>query len=239
MTSRAEEIAQNLAAVQTRIRRACEAAGRNPVSVRLLAVSKTYPPEDVTACADAGQLLFGENRVQEAIAKMPLCPGRLQWHLIGHLQSNKAAHAVESFDYIHSVDSLALLQRLDRLAVERGRRPTVLLEVNVSGEKSKSGMPPDQLAATLAAVPGLQALTVAGLMTVPPIAADPEEARPYFRELRRLRDEAQAATDLALPELSMGMTHDFEVAIAEGATFVRIGTAIFGPRPPMVPRLES
>lgn len=230
MTARFIEIAENLAAVQARLRAACAACGRDPASVRLLAVSKTYPPEDVTACAEAGQLLFGENRVQEAIAKMPLCPGRLRWHLIGHLQSNKAAHAVQSFDWIHSVDSPELLQRLDRLAAEAGRRPVVLLQVNVSGERSKSGMPPSQLSDALALVPSLRALEVAGLMTIPPAAPDPEAARPHFRELRRLRDEASAATGLALPELSMGMTHDFEVAVAEGSTIVRVGTAIFGPR---------
>ena len=232
MPTRAEEIAHNLKSVRLRLRQACEACGRDPATVRLVAVSKTHPPEDVTACADAGQLLFGENRVQEALAKMPLCPSRIQWHLIGHLQSNKAAHAVEAFDYIHSVDSLPLLLRLDRLAAERGRRLTVLLEVNVSGERSKSGMAPALLHETLAAASSLQALTVAGLMTVPPANPDPETARPYFRELRRLRDNAEQSLGLALPELSMGMTHDFPVAVAEGATFVRIGTAIFGARPP-------
>lgn len=235
MSTRAEEIAERLESVRCRVRQACEAAGRAPESVRLLAVSKTHPPEDVTAAADAGQLLFGENRVQEALAKMPLCPGRLEWHLIGHLQANKAGKAVEAFDWIHSVDSAELLRRLDRLAVEKGRRLTILLEVNVSGERSKSGMAPDAMAGVLALVPELKALTVSGLMTVPPADPDPEAARPYFRALRQLRDGAEASTGLSLPELSMGMTHDFEVAIAEGSTIVRVGTAIFGPRPPLHP----
>ena len=223
-------IADNLEAVRERIATACARAGRPLESVRLLAVSKTYGPEAVGAAAAAGQTRFGENRVQEAAAKIPACPGHLQWHLIGHLQSNKAAQAAQLFDWIHSVDSLKLLEALDRHAGEAGRRLEVMVQVNVSGERSKSGLAPGEVPAVLAAGSRLPHVQIRGLMTIPPLAEDPEKSRMFFRELRERRDGWAAQTGLDLAELSMGMTHDLEVAIEEGATFVRVGTGIFGAR---------
>lgn len=228
--TREETIWENAESVRGRIRAACAAAGRREGEVTLVAVSKTYGAEDVRAAAAAGLRVFGENRVQEAAGKIPLCPGGLRWDLIGHLQSNKAAAAVRWFDWIHSVDSADLLRRVDRLAGEAGKRMNVLLEVNVSGEISKSGMTPAALRETAKIVGDLRNVEVRGLMTVPPICGDPEEARPHFRALRELRDEVAEREGLDWPELSMGMSHDFEVAIAEGATMVRVGTAIFGAR---------
>ena len=223
-------IAENLEAVRGQIAAACARAGRAVESVRLLAVSKTYGPAAVRAAAAAGQRLFGENRVQEAAAKIPECPGRLEWHLIGHLQSNKAAAAARLFDWVHSVDSAKLLEALDREAGAAGRRLQVLVQVNVSGERSKSGLAPEAVAEVLAAGNRLRNVEIRGLMTIPPLAEDPETARPFFRRLRGLRDEWAAATGLELAELSMGMTHDLAVAIEEGATFMRVGTGIFGAR---------
>ena len=223
-------IEENLEAVRARIAAACARAGRPADAVRLLAVSKTYGPEAVRAAAAAGQRLFGENRVQEAAAKIPECPGRLEWHLIGHLQSNKAAAAARLFDWVHSVDSAKLLEALDRQAGAAGRALRVLVQVNVSGERSKSGLAPGAAAEVLALGNRLRNVQVCGLMTIPPAAADPETARPFFRKLRELRDEWSAATGADLAELSMGMTHDMDVAIEEGATFVRVGTGIFGAR---------
>ena len=230
MTEMGNHISANLEAVHARIATACTQAGRSVESVRLLAVSKTYGPEAVRAAATAGQMLFGENRVQEAAAKIPECPGRLQWHLIGHLQSNKAALAAQLFDWVHSVDSLKVLEALDRHAGEAGRRLDVLVQVNVSGERSKSGLAPDKTPEVLARGNELAHLQMRGLMTIPPLTADPEKARPYFRALREWRDRWAAELGMDLDDLSMGMTHDLEVAIAEGATFVRVGTGIFGER---------
>ena len=223
-------ITENLEAVRGRIAAACARAGRADESVRLLAVSKTYGPAAVRAAAAAGQRLFGENRVQEAAAKIPECPGNLEWHLIGHLQSNKAAAAARLFDWVHSVDSAKLLEALDREAGAAGRRLQALVQVNVSGERSKAGLAPEGAPAVLALGNRLRNVQVCGLMTIPPLAEDPEKARPFFRRLRELRDGWAAELGLELPELSMGMTHDLAVAIEEGATFVRVGTGIFGAR---------
>ena len=216
--------------VRERIAAACAAAGRDPEGVALVAVSKTQPPEAVREAADCGLRVFGENRVQEAGFKIPLCPGHLDWHLVGHLQANKARPAVRLFSTIHSIDSVDLLRRIDAIAGEEGRRPRVLLEVNVSGEGSKNGMRPDDVPAALEAANGLRCIEVAGFMTMPPYCEDPERARGFFRTLRGLRDRCAAATGFALPELSMGMSMDFEVAIGEGATLVRVGTDLFGAR---------
>lgn len=232
-------LAENLEAVHARIAAACARAGRAPDAVRLLAVSKTYGPDAVRAAAAAGQRWFGENRVQEAAAKIPECPGNLAWHLIGHLQSNKAALAARLFDWVHSVDSAKLLETLDRHAAEAGRTLRALVQVNVSGERSKSGLAPAAVPAVLALAPRLRNVQIAGLMTIPPLAADPETARPFFRKLRELRGEWAAATGLDLAELSMGMTHDLEVAIEEGATVVRVGTGIFGARSRPAPETEA
>jgi PLP dependent protein len=223
-------IAENLEAVRARIAAACVQAGRAPEGVRLLAVSKTHGPEAVRAAAACGQTRFAENRVQEAAAKIPECPGRLEWHLIGHLQSNKAAAAARLFDWVHSVDSAKLLEALDRQAGEAGRTLQVLVQVNVSGERAKSGLAAEAVPEVLALGNRLRNVQIRGLMTIPPLTEDPEQARPFFRRLREWRGEWAAETGLDLAELSMGMTHDLEVAIAEGATFVRVGTGIFGAR---------
>jgi pyridoxal phosphate enzyme (YggS family) len=177
-------IAENLESVHARIAAACARAGRAPDAVRLLAVSKTYGPDAVRAAAAAGQRWFGENRVQEAAAKIPECPGNLAWHLIGHLQSNKAALAARLFDWVHSVDSAKLLETLDRHAAEAGRTLRALVQVNVSGERSKSGLAPAAVPAVLALAPRLRNVQIAGLVAIPPLAGAPETARPFLRELR-------------------------------------------------------
>lgn len=224
------DVRANLDAVHRRIAAACARCGRDPADVRLLAVSKTYSPSAVREAAACGQRLFGENRVQEAAVKVPACPGTLEWHLIGHLQSNKAAAAARLFDWVHSVDSPKILRLLDAHAAAAGKRLSVLLEVNVSGELSKSGAAPDAVPELLEMASSLECTEIRGLMTVPPIAENPEDARPHFRRLRELRDAWTEAYGVTLGELSMGMTHDMEVAIEEGATFVRVGTGIFGAR---------
>ncbi len=194
---------------------------RIPAAVTLVAVTKTVPPERVDEALNAGIGVFGENKIQEAKAKIPLVSSRARWHFIGHLQSNKARDAVELFELIHSVDSVKLAGELNKWAERAGKTQPILLEVNVSGESSKFGFRPEDLPAALAEIQKFPRLEVRGLMTVPPLGKDP---RPFFRQLRRLRDET------GLRELSMGMSHDYEIAIEEGATIVRIGTAIFGER---------
>lgn len=222
-----ETFEQRLDKVERRIAAACERTGRSRDSVRLLAVSKTKPPEAIREAADCGLRLFGENKVQEAQSKIPLCPSGLEWHLIGHLQSNKAKVAAGLFQMIHSVDSQKLLRALDTHA---GTALPVLLQVNVSGEASKSGMAPGEVAQVIEAANQMQKVEVHGLMTIPPFTADPEKARSHFTALRELRDRLQQETGTPLPELSMGMSHDLEIAIEEGSTWVRIGTDLFGKR---------
>lgn len=214
---------------------ACHRAHRDPASVTLVAVSKGQPPEVVRAAADLGLSLFGENKVQEAKAKIPLCPGRLRWHLIGHLQTNKARDAVHFFEMIHSVDSLRLAEEIQRQADKAAKQVSVLLEVNVAGEASKFGYRPDALLDELSALNALPRLEIHGLMTMAPWSPDPEKARPHFRRLRELKQECEQRLGAPLAHLSMGMTGDFEVAIEEGATLVRIGTALFGERPRHTP----
>jgi pyridoxal phosphate enzyme (YggS family) len=221
-------ITANIKNINTRIASAARRAGRDPSAVRLVAVSKTHPPEVVREAMEAGLTTFGESRIQEAKAKMPQLPGNLHWHLIGHLQTNKARDAAELFETIESVDSLRLARELDKWAERAGRTVAVLLETNVSGEGSKFGFKPDELAAALPELNGLRRLEIRGLMTMAPFFEDPQQARPVFRVLRELRDRLQQQHGIPLPELSMGMTNDFEVAVEEGATIVRIGTAIFG-----------
>ncbi|MCS7081089.1 MAG: YggS family pyridoxal phosphate-dependent enzyme [Chloracidobacterium sp.] len=224
-------IADNVAAVRERIAAASARAGRAPEQITLIAVSKTQPVTAIQAAADCGILDIGENRVQEALTKIPYSPPTLRWHLIGHLQSNKAKPAVEHFHLIHTVDSIPLAQRLDRLARERGRIQPVLLQVKLGDEPTKSGLAPADLPMVYATVRELPNLRIRGLMTIPPFRPNPEDVRPYFRQLRALRDELRDRfPDDALSELSMGMSHDFEVAIEEGATLIRVGTAIFGAR---------
>ena len=226
-----DSIESRLAAIMRRIEVACTRCGRDPGTVHLVAVSKTHPAESVIAAAGAGVNVFGENRVQEAAAKIPDCPGHVKWHLVGHLQRNKAAAAVELFDLVHSVDSARLADALNDAAEEAGRQLNILLQVNVSGEASKFGLPPGEAATVLAHANALPRLVVRGLMTIPPLIEDVEKVRPHFRRLRELRDRLQDETGIPLPELSMGMSHDFEAAIEEGAHWIRVGTALFGTRP--------
>lgn len=230
-----DDIQTRVAAVQERIRAACARCGRDPQSVHLIAVSKTHDAAAVTAVAACGLSVFGENRVQEALAKMPAAPSHLSWHLVGHLQRNKAHAAAGAFDLIHSVDSVRLLETLNQAGDEWGRAVRVLLEVNVSGEASKFGLPPAEVPAVLDAARRLARIEVRGLMTIPPFTEDAERARPHFRRLRALRDQWRAETGHALDELSMGMSHDLEIAIEEGAHWVRVGTSLFGARTPRPP----
>ena len=230
--ARAMDLAANLEAVRHRIDAACQRAGRDPSSVTLVAVTKTRPPEVVTEASKAGLTLFGENKVQEAKAKIPLCPGHLRWHMIGHLQSNKCRDAVGLFQMIESVDSLHLAEEISRRADQAGKTMPILLEVNAVGEASKFGYPPEQLLAELSQVNALPRIEVHGLMGVPPWTPDPEKVRPVFRQLRELKERCEQILGAPLPQLSMGMTGDFEVAIEEGATIIRVGTALFGARTP-------
>jgi PLP dependent protein len=198
--------------------------------VLLLAVTKTIGPEDVELALGQGITTLGESKLQEAKQKIPLVSGRAHWHMIGHLQTNKARDAVELFELIHSVDSVKLAAEINKWAERAGKRQRTLLEVNLSGESSKYGLKPDALDETLDQIATLTRIQLEGLMTVPPYAEDGEKVRPYFRQLRELGKAAARKHGLSLPHLSMGMTHDFEVAIEEGATIVRVGTAIFGER---------
>ena len=221
--SRAEEIRNNIADVEARIAAACARAGRARSDVRLVAVTKTFPASDVGDAIAAGMTDVGENRVQEARDKKPLVPAAARWHLIGHLQSNKAKDAVRLFDVIQSLDSVELAQKVARAAESAGKRQEVYLQVNVGQEMQKSGAEIDAVPELVRRVRELPSLELTGLMAIPP-AGESEEMRPYFRTLRALRDEA------GLKELSMGMTDDFEVAIEEGATIIRVGRALFGSR---------
>lgn len=233
------EIADRILRVQNRLRNAIDKAERNPDDVTLMAVSKKHGPDAIREACECGLTVFGENRVQEAGVKIPECPGQISWHLIGHLQRNKVRPAVELFDTIHSVDSRRLLETINRVCDETGHRMNVLLEVNVSGEAVKFGFQPEDVPAVLEEAAQFTHLDVTGLMTMPPATPDPEGARPHFRKLRELRNEWQDKTGVPLPTLSMGMSHDLEIAIEEGSNVVRIGTAIFGPRPKPVPNEDA
>jgi PLP dependent protein len=225
------DIAANLDEVRRRIEAACARAGRDPSSVTLVGVTKTQPPEVVAEAARAGLSLLGENKVQEAKAKIPLCPGRLRWHMVGHLQSNKCRDAVALFEMIQSVDSLPLAEEINRRAEQAAKTMPVLLEVNAVGEASKFGYTPERLLAELAQLNALPRLEVQGLMTVPPWTPDPEKVRGVFRQMRELKARCEHLLGAPFPHLSMGMSGDFEVAIEEGATMIRVGTALFGARP--------
>ena len=223
-------LADNLTLIQQRIRTACDRAGREVDSVTLLAVSKTHPADTIKAAADLGLLLFGENKVQEAKAKIPNSPGKARWHFIGHLQSNKCRDAVELFSMIQCVDSLAIAQEINKRADQASKTMPVLLEINVAGEASKFGYKPDQMLAELKELNALPRLEVHGLMAIPPYSPVPEKSRPYFKTLRELKRRAEDVLGAPLPVLSMGMSDDFEVAIEEGSTMIRVGTALFGAR---------
>jgi pyridoxal phosphate enzyme (YggS family) len=228
-----DHIAANLADVRARIAIAAGRAGRAASSIRLVAISKTHPVEYVQAAVRAGQTDFGENRVQDALQKISQSADTaINWHLVGHLQSNKARRAAEAFACIHSIDSPELLGRVDAAAASAGRRPDLLIQIDLAGEPTKHGAHVDQLLRLFERGRTCRAAQLVGLMVLPPFTPDPEDARPYFRRVRELRDELgrSGVAQSMLRELSMGMSHDFEVAIEEGATLVRVGTAIFGSR---------
>jgi hypothetical protein len=232
------ELRGRLANVRGRIERAARRAGRDPASVRLVAVSKTFPADFVHAAAEAGQRDFGENKVQEALPKMDAVSAMgsnlgLRWHLVGHLQSNKAKKAAERFDVVHSIDTPELLRKIDESARAAGRRLEALVQVDLASEATKHGAHEAELAAIFEAGRTATHVTLVGLMLLPPAVENPDDARPYFRELREVRNRllALGVEPAMLAQLSMGMSHDFEVAVEEGATIVRVGTAIFGSRP--------
>ena len=226
-SDRMPSVAESLGSVNVRITVAAERSGRDPVEIKLIVVSKTHPPDVLREAMQAGASVFGENKVQEAEGKIvELGRDRAEWHLIGHLQSNKARKAVQLFDVIHSVDSMDIAHRLERICVEERRESlTVLVQVDLAGEETKSGIPESELPALIDFLKGCERLKLSGLMILPPFFDDPEATRPYFKRLREVRDRL-----LPGGALSMGMSHDFEVAIEEGATMVRVGTAIFGER---------
>ena len=224
------DLTENINSVQQRIAAACARVDRPPSEVTLLAVTKGHPPEAVKDAVDAGLVFFGENKVQEAKGKIPLSPGRARWHMIGHLQSNKCRDAVHLFEMIQSVDSLHLAEEINKCCDKQAKTMPILLEVNVAGESSKFGYKPEQLLSDLEQINKLPKLEIHGLMTVPPYTTDTEKVRPYFRRLRELKQQCEQIIGAPLPHLSMGMSGDFEVAIEEGATIVRLGTILFGPR---------
>jgi pyridoxal phosphate enzyme (YggS family) len=223
-------IAERLNTVLETMSAAAARAGRDAGEIQLVAVSKTHAPQTIHLALEAGQTLFGESRVQEARAKIPLLPGRARWHFIGHLQKNKIRHALPLFELFHGIDSLEVAQDVNRIAAEAGTFPRILLEVNVAGESSKFGFKPDRLRGELDALRSLDRLTIDGLMCIPPFTSKPEDSRKYFVALRTLRDQLATECRLPLAELSMGMSGDYPIAIEEGATLVRVGTAIFGTR---------
>lgn len=223
-------LAENVEAIEKRIHAACARAGRARDSVTLLAVSKTHPPETIGEAANLGLTFFGENKIQEAKAKIPNCPGKARWHFIGHLQSNKCRDAVELFEMIQSVDSLAIAQEINKRAEQAAKTMPILLEINVAGEGSKFGYQPERMLADLKEINALPRLEIQGLMAVPPFTPVAEKSRPHFQKLRELKQQAEAVLGAPMPHLSMGMSGDFEIAIEEGATIVRVGTALFGER---------
>ena len=224
------QIAEKLEFIRHRIASAAERSGRSAGEVKLVAVSKTYPPEVIREAIQAGQRCYGENRVQDALPKIGALPPDLEWHLIGHLQSNKVRKVIGRFSLFHGVDNSALALQMNRIAGEFGVTASILLEVNISGEPSKFGFTPTSLPASLEELLPLPHLRVEGLMTMAPFSENPDSARPVFEGLRKLRDALSTATGHTLKELSMGMSGDFEQGILEGATIVRIGSAIFGSR---------
>ncbi len=224
------EISQNLGEILSAIGAACARSGRERDSVRLIAVSKTFPAEAISEAVAAGQRVFGESKLQEAEGKIALLPDSLEWHFIGRVQRNKVRKLLENFAVIHGIDSLKLATYADGVARELGLFPKVFLQVNIGGEESKGGFTAEQLALEMEALLKLERLEIQGLMAIPPAGPDAESARPWFAALRTLRDKLEADHETGLSRLSMGMSGDFEVAIEEGATDVRVGSAIFGKR---------
>ena len=224
------DIAENLAQIRQKIDAACERSDRTPEEVQLVAVGKKFTAEVIKEAADCGLSLFGENRVQEAKAKIPDCPGHLRWHFIGNLQTNKCKDAVALFDILHAVDSLHLAEELNKRCEQAAKVMPILLEVNVSGEGSKHGFTPEQAIAATQAFIDFPKLELHGLMTMAPFSRQAESARPYFQKLREVKRSCEDKLGAPLPELSMGMSGDYEIAIEEGATLIRLGTTLFGPR---------
>ena len=224
------DIAANLAAIRSRIAAACHRASRDTASVELIAVSKTFPADAVREAVQAGQLTFGESKLQEAESKIDVLPGSLHWHFIGRVQSNKVRKILPRFEVIHAIDSTRLALYADEVSRELGLFPKVFLQVNIGGEETKGGFEPDAIREEIDGLLALERLEVLGLMCIPPPGPDAEASRPWFRALRELRDALQERTGVPLPGLSMGMSDDFEVAIEEGATHVRVGSSIFGKR---------
>lgn len=223
-------IQENLDIVKEKICAATARSGRKADDVELVVVTKTYDAEIIREAVDAGHRLFGENRVQELLSKQPQLPSSLRWHLIGHLQANKVRKVLSNVELIHSVDSLGLAQDINRIAAEMGLHPKILLEVNVAVEASKHGFAPDKLESDLEELYKLERLEIQGLMCVPPLSANPEDSRKHFIMLRALRDKLEKLAGAPFPALSMGMSGDYAVAVEEGATLVRVGSAIFGKR---------
>jgi len=225
-------IAENLKTVKDRIASAAKRAGRDPSSVRLIVVTKTVDVESIRQAVAAGASVLGENRVQEAREKIEKLGNSLRWHLIGHLQTNKAKYAVKLFELIHSVDNLELAKELDKQAVKTGKVQNVLIEVNIAGESAKAGIAIQEVTALVRNAAKLKNISIKGLMTMPPYSEDPEDSRPYFRKLQEMAEtiKKENIPAVTMNELSMGMSGDYEVAIEEGATMVRVGTAIFGNR---------
>lgn len=224
------EIKENIHGIRERIHSACLRAGRDPASVQLIAVSKTFPIADIQEAIEVGQDAFGESRLQEAAPKIEALSQQVDWHFIGRVQSNKVRKILSCFDYVHALDSLRLASHMDGVAAEMGLRPKIFLQVNQSGEESKGGFSMSDLKQVIHEIAALKHLDVVGLMTIPPAVEDPEDARQWFSEIRIFRDEVTRQSGVVLPFLSMGMSGDFEVAIEEGATHVRVGSAIFGRR---------
>lgn len=223
-------IPESYSEVRSKVATACDLASRPVDSVELVVVSKTWPADTLREVIDCGHRTFGENRLQEVEVKAPALPTSLNWHFIGQLQKNKVRKVLNHCDTIHSVDSLALAERIDSIAGELGVFPKIYLQVNAAEEASKAGFTPEQLEAELDTLLNLKRIEILGLMAIPPSRKDPEEARPDFRTLRELRDRLESTTGVPLPGLSMGMSHDYEIAIAEGSTTVRVGSSIFGKR---------
>lgn len=232
-------IAERVERARERIAAACAKAGRSADEVEIIGVTKTHGPDVVREAWEADIRIMGENRVQEAGWKIPQSVGGPEWHMIGHLQRNKVRPALEFFSVIHSVDSLRLLDQIERVAEEAGKRPEILLEVNVAGESSKDGMSPEEAPVLVERALECRNVTLTGLMTMAPFFPEAEQARPVFARLRELRDELESRFAVGLPQLSMGMSNDFEVAVEEGATWVRLGTVLFGHRPKWKPGGEE
>ena len=223
-------VAENLAEIQSRITNACESAGRPVDEVKLIAVSKTWPAEHVQKAVDAGQLVLGENKLQEGQEKIPVMSDQLEWHYIGGLQRNKVRKVLGLFHVVHSIDSLKLAKYTNNVAADMGLKPRAFLQVNIGNEESKGGFSTEELEASFSEMLELESLKIVGLMCIPPAVEKSEDARVWFSKVVELRDQLEKAHKVTLPELSMGMSGDFETAIEEGATYVRVGTSIFGQR---------